>query len=214
MTKVISLLFLGIGVFLLTQAIFPLLAYKVWEITYIHTAIPLVAPVEARDREVLGVAVQSDASNFPSFVSTISRLGRLSYQKFDLTIPKLKITNQSVLIDSNDLNLGLAHLPGTALPGEKGAVFISGHSSGFFSFKTDNAQRIFTDLVKLQKEDLIQLMLGSQTFNYKVIGMRIVDPQDLSVISPPDQFGRYVSLMTCVPPGINTKRLVVLGQLE
>jgi LPXTG-site transpeptidase (sortase) family protein len=40
-----------------------------------------------------------------------------------------------------------------------------------------------------------------------------VDPKDVSVINPPDGSGRYLTLMTCVPPGFNAKRLIVLAKL-
>ena len=54
---------------------------------------------------------------------------------------------------------------------------------------------------------------GGTNFKYKVIELKIVSPNDLSVIYPVDNLGRYISLMTCVPPGINTKRLVVTGKM-
>src|SRR5256884_2553325 len=48
--------------------------------------------------------------------------------EFSLTIPKLKINKAIVEVDSNDLSKNLAQLPGSALPGEKGNLFVSGHS--------------------------------------------------------------------------------------
>ena len=64
----------------------------------------------------------------------------------------------------------------------------------------------------VEKGDLIKVSAGGE-FTYKVLGIRVVDPKDTSVTLPPDGVGRYISLMTCVPPGLNTKRLVVLGKM-
>ena len=33
------------------------------------------------------------------------------------------------------------------------------------------------------------------------------------VLNPPDNKGRYITLMTCYPPGLNFKRLIVLGKM-
>ncbi|MBI4039728.1 sortase, partial [Candidatus Daviesbacteria bacterium] len=102
-----------------------------------------------------------------------------------------------------------------ALPGEKGNVFISGHSSGFNPQLSDKTNLTnYKDIQNLQRVYEIKDLVMGKTFTYKVTGMMVVDPKNLSVINPPDQNGRYISLMTCVPPGTFFKRLVVLGQLE
>lgn len=210
MVKFLSLLLLGVGVFTLSQAAFPLAAYKLWEVTNLKSNLPLMEPLK-NSSDVLGISVQNLSNNFPALVSSLHRELPEPYDSFLLSIPKLKIDQAKVLVDSNDIDAGLSQLPGSSLPGEKGNVFISGHSNVLFSL---NAQSIFTNLIKLEKGDEVTIAALGQTFKYKIIGMKIVDPKDTSVVNPPDEFGRYLSLMTCVPPGINTKRLVVIGKLE
>ena len=90
-------------------------------------------------------------------------------------------------------------------------MFISGHSAliQFFNLK----QALFANLTDLKKGDQIIIEAGGTKFKYEVSGFKIVDPKDLSVITAPEPQGRYISLMTCVPPGLNFKRLVVLGKM-
>ncbi len=209
--KVISLLFLGVGVFVLLQVILPLLSFQVWERKHLSGQVMLVSPDKSDSTQVLGVSIQNTDGDFPAIISNVTRREAAPFSYFYLTIPRLKISSEQVVVDSNNLAHGPAHLPGSALPGEKGNVFISGHSL-LPQFAKGSNKAIFTNLADLKNGDLISLSSESGDFNYKVVGFRVVDPKDLSVIAPPDSQQRYVTLMTCVPPGLNTKRLVVLAK--
>ncbi|MCL4365848.1 class E sortase [Patescibacteria group bacterium] len=214
-SKFISVGFLAIGVFILSQVILPIISFQFWMLGQKVNSQMLISPVSLNE-QVLGISVQSGVSvknkdNFPAFVSSAKRETQASYDKFNLSIPKLKIDNLDVLVDTNDLSQGLAHLPGSALPGEKGNVFISGHSalSPIFALKT----AAFSKLPDLKKGDQIIVETSFSKFVYQVTDFKIVDPADLSVLVSPETQGRYISLMTCVPPGLNFKRLVVLGKM-
>ena len=212
MSKVIPLLFLIIGVFVLGQISLPVIAFGLWERQSLDSDSILVSP-QVRSESVLGVSIEN-SDNFPAFISTTKRLTAALYSDFNLNVPALNIKDAKVLVDSNDLIIGLAHLPGVALPGERGNVFISGHSALPLFFQGDkNYATIFANLEKLKKGDKIIATVGKTEFTYQVLGFKVVGPKDLSVIAPPDLDGRYISLMTCVPPGLNTKRLVVIGKI-
>lgn len=206
--KFVSLSFLSVGIFILMQAILPIISFQLWAMGQTINNQVLVSPAKMSG-QVLGISVE-DKDNFPAFISS-ARTSEHTYDKFYLSVPKLKIQNANVYVDSNDLSKGLAHLPGSALPGEKGNVFISGHSAIRPSFSIKQA--LFSNLTDLKVKDQIIVDTPGSRFIYEVIGFRIVDPSDLSVISVPDTMGRYISLMTCVPPGLNFKRLVVLGKM-
>lgn len=210
--KLIPLLFLGVGVFLLIQVVMPLISFKLWE-TFIYSQqnVALISP--SPDTKVLGVSVQNK-DNFPVLTSTNKRTTPASYKSFTLSIPSIKLENAEVLVDDNTFDTHLSHLPGSALPGERGNVFISGHSSLPQFFKQDNYKAIFSKLSEVKKGDLIIVDTGAQKFEYIVDGLKIVDPKETWVINPPDNQGRYLSLMTCVPPGLQLKRLIVLAKLK
>lgn len=207
--KIISLGFLAGGVFLLMQVILPVISFQVWMMGQKVNDQVLISPRKSSE-QVLGISVENK-NNFPAFVSSLKRETKASYDSFFLSVPNLRIEKQDVLVDTNDLAKSLAHLPGSALPGEKGNVFISGHSalSQLFSLRT----AVFSKLSDLKKGNQIIVEASGSKFVYEVVGFKVVDPTDLSVLVPPDTQGRYISLMTCVPPGLNFKRLVVLGKM-
>ncbi len=207
--KFAALAFLSIGVFLLLQIILPVISFQLWFIGQQYNNQDLISPTQSSG-QVLGVSVR-DNNNFPAFVSNSTRSERPSYNQFLITIPRLKIDQKTVFVDSNELSWGLVQLPGSAMPGEKGNLFISGHSA--FSKFIPGQNAIFAKLTDLKKDDEIVVEAAGSRFTYKVVGFKIVDPSDLSVIASPDEQGRYISLMTCVPPGLNLKRLVVLGKI-
>lgn len=208
--KLISLGLLSIGIFLLAQVILPVVSFQLWEIRQNQSNELLISPKKGKDTQILGVSIQNK-DNFPAIVSTLSRGTKAPYVEFSLTVPTLKIKKEKVWVDSNDLSQGLVHLPGSALPGEKGNVFISGHSASSPLFGFKNA--IFSKLQDLKKGDKIIVEVNNTEYIYQITDLKVVNPADLSVILPPDTINRFVTLMTCVPPGLNFKRLVVLGKM-
>lgn len=210
--RVTSLLSLGLGVFILIQIVMPYLAFKLWEVSSYQENISLISP-SPNSTPVLGIGVENKSS-FPAFVSDSQRTTPTPYSEFTLSISSIKLKEAKVLVDSNDFEQSLALLPGTALPGERGNVFITGHSSLPQFFRPGNYKAIFANLPNIEKDDSIIIEAGEQQFKYKVIGLKVVNPEETWVINPPDNTGRYLSLMTCVPPGLYLKRLIVLAELE
>lgn len=208
---------LGAGVFLLVQVLMPTIVFKVWEVTSFSQSEMLADPhPESRSKlvseQVLGVAV-TNVKNFPAFYSAPTSMVS-PYKDFYISIPSIKLKEEKVMVNSNDFEKNLAQLPGTALPGEKGNVFITGHSSIATNLLLGGDRAIFYNLPKIRKGDEIVIEALGGKMTYKVEGLKVVDPSDVSVINPPDNEGRYLTLMTCVPPGFNTKRLIVLATLQ
>ncbi|EKD84746.1 MAG: hypothetical protein ACD_38C00165G0003 [uncultured bacterium] len=207
--KFVSLGLLSFGIILLMQVISPVISFQIFSIGQKANNQSLISPM-SESGSILGVSVQN-RNNFPLFISSLVRQTQANYDSFYLTIPKLKMERNNVYVDSNDLSQGLIHLPGSALPGEKGNMFISGHSAvnGFLA----GQKAPFAKLTELKKNDEILVEAAENKFVYQVVEIKIVDPSDVAVISAPDLLGRYISLMTCVPPGLNFKRLVVIGKM-
>lgn len=207
--KLVSLTFLSVGMFLIIQAIMPIIAFETWEMGQ-KLQSNLISPQTPGSGNVLGVTIENK-DNFPAFVSSKIRETNPNYTRFYLTVPSLNIQKEQVLVDSNDLSKSLAHLPGSALPGEKGNVFISGHSALSQVFSLKNA--VFSRLSDLKKGDQVIIETPGAKFVYAIESLKVVNPSDVSVINAPEEMGRYVTLMTCVPPGLNFKRLVVLAKM-
>lgn len=191
----------------------PFASYVWWEaVVYQKQEATLISPAPDQ-KQALGISVENK-NRFPAIVSSNRRSEFLLYKDFTLSIPSINIKNAKVVVDTNDFDKNLAQLPGTAMPGERGNLFITGHSSLPQLYRPDNYKSIFTKLPEVKKGDLVTIEAGGQTFTYKILGMKVVDPSETWVINPPDDEGRYLTLMTCVPPGLYLKRLIVLAQLQ
>lgn len=216
--KLLSGIFISIGMFFLIQVSLPLLNFELIQQKFLSAENnSLISPQKHKYAAVLGVSIQTD-DQFPAIVSDLIRDSKPDYNHFFLSVPNLNMNEEEVMLDSNDLNQGLAHLPGSGLPGEKGNVFVSGHSAlpvsmNLASFFGKGIKPIFSSLITMKKGDQIYVRAGGTKYTYQVISTKLVKPSDTSVIYPPDPSGRFITLMTCVPPGLNTSRWIVLGKL-
>ena len=104
-----------------------------------------------------------------------------------MRIPNLDI-EAAVLPDSTDwaLNRGVGWIEGTARPGDPGNVGVAGHRDGFFRGLKDIASG-----------DTIELELPGRVEQYRVSGITIVKPEDVSVLDPTPE--PSLTLVTCYP---------------
>jgi sortase A len=102
-----------------------------------------------------------------------------------------------------ELKRGVGHHVGSADPGERGNMILSGHNDVF--------GEVFKDLEALKNGDEIQVYAGGHMFKYQVRAKRIVLPNELSVLQ--DTREPVVTLITCHPYRVDTHRLVVIAQL-
>ncbi len=107
--------------------------------------------------------------------------------------------------DETVLQVAVGHLEGTSLPtGQPGthAAFV-GHD-GLPS------ARLFTDITKMKEGDVFLVHVYDRVFAYEADRIITVEPGDLSALEiVPGQ--EYATLITCVPYGVNSHRLLVRG---
>jgi sortase A len=125
------------------------------------------------------------------------RVGRIE-------IPRLRI---SAIIkagsDARTLQLAVGHIPGTALPGERGNVGLAGHRDTFFR-----------RLQNIRPDDEIRVTTPEHVFNYRVVRTDVVEPNDVWVLEPTDYSA--LTLVTCYPftyVGSAPQRFIVRAQL-
>ena len=109
-------------------------------------------------------------------------------------------------VGSSVLNKGVGHLPETSLPvgGKSTHAVLAGHSGM-------SRARLFTDLPKLEVGDVFRVHVYKKTLTYRVDQIKTVRPcdtTDLTIVEGQD----YVTLLTCVPVGVNSHRLLVRGK--
>lgn len=141
-------------------------------------------------------------------------------EDFSLVVPKIR-ANARVIRDVNPYNAseyqqkltqGVAHAEGSVLPGLDGNTFLFAHSSDNF-YNANRYNAVFYLLSKMELGDEFNIVFNKQMFNYNVISVGIVDPDEVQYITG-DPTKKTATLMTCWPPGTTLKRLLVVGELE
>jgi sortase A len=113
------------------------------------------------------------------------------------------VVELSGLDDTENLKKGPGHVPGTALPGEVGNCVVSGHRTTYGA--------PFRDLDRLEPGDPIYLETRRGSFEYRVVGRKVVLPQDLGVLEPTPE--PTLTLTACHPRYSASRRLVVTAVL-
>ena len=102
------------------------------------------------------------------------------------------------------LNLGVGRVPGTAAFGETGNLAIAGHRDSFFRGLKD-----------VSPGDEITVKQKYGTDIYAITNSWIVEPEDISVLSPTQK--KSITLITCYPfyfVGNAPKRFIVRAELK
>ncbi|MBX4204815.1 MAG: sortase [Candidatus Doudnabacteria bacterium] len=138
-----------------------------------------------------------------------------------LSIPKLNI--QAPLVFSRDpsefdrdLERGVIHYPGTALPGNTGTMYVSGHSSDYI-WKHDKFATIFTKINYLAAgDDIFITVYGKDgkvyNYRYRVTGQNVYSADDQTQFI--DNTAAKLNLSTCWPIGTSKNRMVVSATLS
>jgi sortase A len=107
-------------------------------------------------------------------------LGRMDIPRLGVSVAVLQGTN------SRMLRRGVGHIAGTPLPGEAGNSGIAGHRDTFFR-----------ELKDVRKDDEIDFQTATGLFRYQVDWVKVVAPDDLSVLTPSSEAA--LTLVTCYP---------------
>lgn len=225
-----SLLFLFFGLFLIGQVLYPIISWYAFLLptysgsfvsplasNFNSNAYSFVAPVRAFDITAVVPSYLDNNSYNPSswfpdaepFTPTINS----NLQTYTISIPRLKIDNATVEIGGEDLKKSLIAWPTSAIPGNYGVNIIFGHSELPQFANTKDYSGIFTFIMDLKDGDVIYVDYDGVRYKYIVFDRQVVDPDNLSVLE--QRFDdRYLSLITCVPPGTLWKRGVVKARLS
>jgi sortase A len=139
---------------------------------------------------------------------------RLGHGLALIRIPRLGKNFHYVIIEGvsiPDLRKGPGHYPGTAMPGQVGNFVVSGHRTTYLA--------PFNRLGELRDGDRILIDTRARQYVYKVTGMKIVRPSDVSVAAPVPEHpkatptGRLITLTTCNPKYSAAQRLIVFGRM-
>ena len=126
-------------------------------------------------------------------------MGYLTVPKISQELPVYHGTGDAVL------SVAVGHFQGTSLPvgGESTHSVVSAH-------RGLPTAVLFTHLDRMEIGDTFYFTIFDRTITYEVDQIRIVEPDDVSLIGI-EEGEDYCTLLTCTPYGINTQRLLVRG---
>jgi len=135
-----------------------------------------------------------------------------------LMLPKLAASAPIVYANSHNeddiqvfLRSGVVHLLGTAEPGKIGNCYIVGHSSDYEQ-APGGYKTVFARLPDLAIGDEIQIRTPERVFEYSVVEARVVEANDLSVLTQETGGRKLLTLQTSYPIGSAKQRLIVVAQ--
>lgn len=103
-------------------------------------------------------------------------------------------------VDAEDLDLGVGHYPGTALPGEPGNFGVAVHRG------------LVPDIHEMSEGDQIVIEHAGATYIYQWQETLIVQPEDVWVLDPTEE--PTLTLTTCHPRYSTAQRLIIRATLE
>ena len=132
-------------------------------------------------------------------ISGTGIMGYVTIPKISQELPVYHGTSESVL------GSAVGHFVGSSLPvgGESTHSVVSAHRG------LPNAI-LFTHLDRMEIGDTFYFTILDRTITYEVDQVRIVEPDDTSLIQI-EEGKDYCTLLTCTPYGLNTQRLLVRG---
>ncbi len=130
----------------------------------------------------------------------------------EMDAENLKGENWKELEDQiqDGLRNGVVHYPGTAVPGQVGNVFVTGHSS-YYPWDKGNYKEVFALLPELEVDDLYYVFYNQKKYTYRIREKKEVYPDNVDVLNQPSE-EKISTLMTCVPVGTALRRLIIVAE--
>jgi sortase A len=138
--------------------------------------------------------------------------------EMELIVPKIAVRTKVLAnIDPNKeneydeiLSNKAAHALGSSFPGEKGLIYLFGHSTNSI-FNKDFFNPVFYSVKNLEAGDQIALLYKGKVYVYKVDEKMVVNADDFTAIKA-GQGEEKLVLQTCWPPGTSWKRLLIIAR--
>ena len=171
MRKKIALLFLAGGLFIIAYSIFQIISSEKQIKETLKKAENYLEEVKERENEESGILNNEE-----------QLIGILQVPKINATLPIVEGTNEE------DLEKGVGHYNGTALPGEGEQIVLSGHRD-----------TVFVNFDKLEVGDIFFIELPTGSYSYEILFTEIVDANDTTVIGSKGE--EVLTVTTCYPFG-------------
>ena len=140
-------------------------------------------------------------SNFYTALDNETVISYIDIPKINVYLPVYKGT------DDATLDRGIGIMENTSLPigGMGSHCVLSGHSG--LTLRT-----MFNSLDQLEVGDCFYLHTYGYTLSYRIYDVRTVLPDEVLVNITKDEQRDLCTLLTCTPQGVNSHRLLVMGE--
>jgi LPXTG-site transpeptidase (sortase) family protein len=136
-----------------------------------------------------------------------------------LEIPSLKVSAPLIWTQDSknfdiDLQSGVVHYPGTAMPGQVGTTYISGHSSNY-AWAKGSYNKVFSNLGDLADNASFTITVHTKqgkTIKYHYVVTHRAEYKATDQAQFANSGTPTVALSTCWPVNTTQKRLVVFGE--
>lgn len=144
---------------------------------------------------------QAGQSNYYTALDNDTVISYIDIPNINVYLPVFKGT------DEDTLNRGIGIMENTSLPvgGLGSHCVLSGHSGL-------TTRTMFNSLEQLEIGDCFYLHTYGYTLSYKIVSIRAVLPGDVLAHIGKDEKRDLCTLLTCTPQGVNTHRLLVMGE--
>jgi len=205
------------GIFIIGSVLWPILSYELFIAPSLRSQ-QFVSPDPAQGEEQSGIEIEIENSTnllnpsdwFPN--AQVPRVRESKITHYTLSIARFNILDATVAIGGEDLSKSLIQYPGSALPGDLGAIIIFGHSILPQFFNPKNYMSIFSLIPSMELGDEVIIKFDGITYTYRVIDKKEVKPDNIAVLEQPFD-SEYLRLITCTPPGTYLRRAVITAAL-
>ncbi|MCL5438797.1 MAG: sortase [Patescibacteria group bacterium] len=142
---------------------------------------------------------------------------KIDSKSYVIEIPKIKLI--SPIIKNVDpfnekeyrevLKKGVARAKGTVDPGQKGLIYIFGHSSDY-PWNLTRYNTIFLRIGELNNGDSVIIRKDGKEYKYTVFDKKIVWPGDIKYLT--QNKNNELILQTCTPIGTALQRLLIFAR--
>jgi LPXTG-site transpeptidase (sortase) family protein len=173
-------------------------------VTAAQRPIQMPVPVAAGPVGAMGQVIPPVQPRTRPYANRLQAPERLQIPSIDLDTKVVPVgtkadENGRIIWETAAFTVG--HHKGTGLPGENGNVVLSGHIS------SPREGAVFNKLPKLKEGDGIIVATADRQYLYVVTETKTVTPDQVDVLDPTDE--SIVTMITCVPDGIYSHRLIV-----
>ncbi len=163
--------------------------------------------------------LQSHIMEYPFSFNTVPPVNRIIVPSIWLDVPIVISENMSqedfIKWRFEDLlDQWIVKYPTTPDPWKEGNTLLFGHTS-YEVWKKNPYGTIFKDLPKLKDDTLIQILWNGNLFEYIIVDIFIVSPNQVPAqyMTYQNAGWSYITLMWCYPLGTNKRRILAVAKL-